>query len=148
MKAFVLAVFISLVAALATAGPACPAPTPANTSIGFSGSLSQCFAGGTNPCFTNETILFSVVPVGYSLNCEAHIISWSFGDATVGSGASVSHTYAFPGTYTVQMTMQGNTTTTTLSQSINVALPVPALNPQILALLAAAITAVALIRSR
>ncbi len=148
MKVFAAAAFVSLVAAVATAGQACPPPTPANIFIGFSGSSSQCSAFGTEPCFSNETILFSVVPFGYSLNCETHTISWNFGDTTVASGPSASHSYATPGTYVVTMTMTSSTTTITLSQSINVAMPAPALNPDILAVLAAALAAIALIRSR
>jgi hypothetical protein len=56
--------------------------------------------------------------------------SWSFGDGTSGSGASVSHTYATPGTYVADASSAdslGNTTTRQFSITVTAAsTPAPA----------------------
>ena len=41
-----------------------------------------------------------------SLNCSGPW-TWNFGDATSGSGQTVSHTFAAPGTYTITLTVTG-----------------------------------------
>jgi chitinase len=48
--------------------------------------------------------------------------SWSFGDATTGSGASPTHTYSTPGTYSVILTVvddQGNSGTLTKTVTVS-----------------------------
>jgi len=77
-----------------------PASGPPSTLFAFDGSTSTDADG---------TI------VGYA---------WTFGDGTVGSGASVSHSYAAPGTYAVKLTVSDNGGATD-SASANVVVVAP-----------------------
>jgi PKD domain len=59
-------------------------------------------------------------------------VSWSFGDGTSANGASVSHAYAVPGSYTVTikaLDAAGNERTTT--RTIQISSPPPAPNPPV-----------------
>lgn len=51
--------------------------------------------------------------------------SWDFGDGNVGSGATPTHNYSAPGTYTVCMIASNNCGSDTLCQSVNVVCPTP-----------------------
>ncbi|MBX7093075.1 MAG: PKD domain-containing protein [Flavobacteriales bacterium] len=46
--------------------------------------------------------------------------SWNFGDATTGTGSTVSHTYGATGTYTVTLTVSNGTCTNTETLSVTV----------------------------
>jgi hypothetical protein len=55
-------------------------------------------------------------------------LSWDFGDGGAGSGASVSHAYGVPGTYTVRVAARdgvGNTSSDTRTIQVTNALPAP-----------------------
>ncbi|MEP7027149.1 MAG: PKD domain-containing protein [Candidatus Eisenbacteria bacterium] len=58
-------------------------------------TLAADFTTKVTNCLTVQCI---------SMNCTGPF-NWNFGDATVGSGANVTHTYAAPGTYTITLTV-------------------------------------------
>jgi hypothetical protein len=151
MRAIFLAFVLSLSAAAAYAISACTQPSPSNTSINYFGFGSQCAQNNSVLCTTNETMVFSVVPNGYSFGCEAHTYFWDFGDGVPGSGINVFHTYASPGTYVVTMTLSSPFTSTTLARTITVITaftPVPAIDRRLLIVLALAMVAIAFLRLR
>jgi PKD repeat protein len=53
-------------------------------------------------------------------NRDALTTSWAFGDGTAGTGASTSHTYTTPGTYTVVATVSDGTAQSHASRQITV----------------------------
>ena len=70
----------------------------------------------------------AAIAVGESISCDASgstdsrvsEYEWDFGDGEIGSGATESHTYSAPGTYTIEVTITGEsgeskTETTTIS---------------------------------
>jgi hypothetical protein len=75
---------------------------------------------------TGQPLTFSVSPFDvWSIGGET---SWSFGDGMTASGASVTHTYAAPGTYEVTLRSTdtlGNATSTTSTVTIAPAPPTP-----------------------
>lgn len=151
MRAIFLAFVLSLSAAAAYAVSACTQPSPANTSINYFGFGSQCAQNNSVLCMTNETMIFSVVPNGYSFGCEAHTYFWDFGDGVPGSGINVFHTYAAPGTYVVTMTLSSPFSSTTLARTVRVtsaSTPVPVVDHRALIVLPLAIVAIAFLRLR
>ena len=67
---------------------------------------------GVNPPAQFEYTVSNCTTVNFhSVNC-AGPYNWSFGDNTSGSGVSVSHTYAGPGTYSVTLTVPAASPTT------------------------------------
>lgn len=85
---------------------------------GFIFSFSSC-KKKPEPCFTidkNLNALFVNVPLGFSASCsiDANEFSWNFGDGTLATGQTATHTYINTGTYEVVLTA----TTTGRSESI------------------------------
>jgi hypothetical protein len=149
MKALTLAFLLSLTAAGAYALSACTQPSPANTTLDYSGFTSNCATNNSLVCTPNETMVFSAVPHGYSFGCEGHTYFWDFGDTTIGSGINVFHTFTAPGTYVVKLTLTSELSQTlVLTQTINVLPPLPAIDRRTLALLLCALAAIAVLRLR
>lgn len=149
MRAIFLAFVLSLSTAAAYAIGACTQPSPANTSITYFGFTSNCAQNNSLVCTPNETMVFSVVPNGYSFGCEGHTYIWDFGDGSPGSGINVFHTYTAPGTYLVKLTLASELSPTlVLTQTVNVFTPVPAIDRRALIVLALAIAAIAFVRLR
>jgi hypothetical protein len=77
------------------------------------------FTGPENAS-SNQTIVFDTSGI-YDSDGEIVSYQWDFGDRTTGVGKNPVHTYQFPGTYTVTLTMIDNTgITVTLSKVISV----------------------------
>jgi|GEM_PF-1277431 len=149
MRAIFLAFVLSLSAAAAYAISACTQPSPSNTSISYFGFDSHCATNNSLVCTPNETMVFSVIPNGYSFGCEGHTYLWDFGDGSPGSGINVFHTYTAPGTYLVTLTLTSELSPTlVLTQTINVFTPVPAIDRRALMVLALAIVAIAFLQLR
>lgn len=149
MRVIFLALLLSFIAAAAYAVGACMQPSPSNTSISYFGFTSQCATNNAVVCTPNETMVFSVIPNGYSFGCESHTYLWDFGDGSPGSGISVFHTYAAPGTYLVKLTLTSELSPTlVLTQTVNVFTILPAIDRRMRIVLALAIAAIAYIRLR
>jgi PKD repeat protein len=148
MKVIFLALLLSFSAAAAYALSGCTQPSPSNTIITYTGLPSNCTASAATPCTTSDTIFFSAVAIGYSFGCESHNYFWDFGDTTTGSGQSVMHTFASPGTYLVKLNLTSPFTSTTLTRTVTVFTVVPMIDRRALLLLALAMAAVGFLRLR
>ena len=65
-----------------------------------------------SPAITTQTVQFSATGTGN--------FTWDFGDGTTGTGATPSHQYAAPGTYTVTVTLTDPNTGLKSSQTLQV----------------------------
>jgi len=70
-----------------------------------------------------------LLPVQFTANAaggsQPYGYSWNFGDGWTATGATVSHSYLLPGTYTVTLTVtDANGQTTTASMTVNVSVPI------------------------
>jgi hypothetical protein len=65
-------------------------------------NMAGC-SGATLPAQFTTTVSNCLTVQCTTTNC-AGTFNWNFGDALTGSGASVSHTYAAPGNYTITLT--------------------------------------------
>jgi len=149
MRVIFLALLLSFIAAAAYALGACTQPGPSNTTISYFGFSSQCATNNSVVCTPNETMVFSVIPNGYSFGCESHTFIWDFGDGSPGSGINVFHTYTAPGTYVVKLTLTSELSpTVVLAQTVNVFTILPAIDYRLLLLLAFALGAIAFVRLR
>ncbi|HEY4641851.1 MAG TPA: PKD domain-containing protein [Thermoanaerobaculia bacterium] len=95
--------------------PTCPQITADSAFASYSGGTSGCTYVNSNfPCQTGESLQFSAVAnfySGYNFNCGSHSFSWNFGDGQSASGQNVAHTYAAPGNYSAQATVNSPTGT-------------------------------------
>jgi hypothetical protein len=88
-------------------------------------SLSVPTAG-----IAGQPMSFSVSPV--DVWSPVASTTWSFGDGTVGTGSSVSHTYSRPGSYTVSVTSTdslGNASTSSAAAVVSATPPPPSRAP-------------------
>lgn len=146
MKAFLLALLLSFLAIGARAISICTTPSPFNTSIDYFGTSSHCAKNTTNPCLTNERMLFSAVP---SLGCEGYAYSWNFGDGSSASGPGAIHTFSSPGTYKVVLTVIGGSFPIVFVLDVNVnVVAAPATSPTTLMILVFVLAAIAVVRLR
>ena len=94
---------------------------PVNVSQGESKrSIPVGMFTGPENASSNQTIVFDTSGIYYP---DGEIVSyqWDFGDRTTGIGENPVHTYQFPGTYTVTLTIIDNTgITVTLSKVISI----------------------------
>ncbi|MBL0102344.1 MAG: PKD domain-containing protein [Bacteroidetes bacterium] len=83
--------------------------------------VCQNITVGTTPVcsftFNQNSGLFSTFDFIGSIADPANIASWDFGDGSVGTGLSISHTYTTPGTYVICMFEVDTTPLTTVCQS-------------------------------
>jgi PKD repeat protein len=81
-------------------------PTPC-----WSETCQTITVGANNPCNIIPTFSYQINPqqpnvvsfVNTSMQTNAPLVTWRFGDSTTATGNSVTHTYANPGTYWVCM---------------------------------------------
>ena len=73
------------------------------------------WTASASPSPNQQTVNFRSITIG-----PVSSITWDFGDGSTGSGATVSHTYAAPGTYSVTITATGSEGTDTATHSVRV----------------------------
>jgi hypothetical protein len=105
----------------------------------FSGSFSDSFTivGPPTGSFTfNPSNPLPILPVDFTADAtggtQPYAFSWDFGDGSTGTGASTSHSYILPGTYTVTLTVRDSTSqisrvTKTVTISVLSLRPIPLL---------------------
>lgn len=102
---------------LTTTAPLTIAPTVAGPTTSIpKAELEAEFFASSGLDGSEQTLSFISVSVG-----EASVVTWDFGDGTVGTGERVSHTYANPGQYVVTITVSGPDGTDTARNEIRVA---------------------------
>lgn len=99
-----------------------PEEVAAHYELGRTGKLNVAPKAAFTSLMTDLTV---AVDGTTSSDPEGAIASynWSFGDGTTGTGATASHTYALPGTYTVMLSVTdaGGKSSTTAQQVVAVA---------------------------
>ncbi len=90
--------------------------------------LGSAPTASPNPVIVGESVDFNAVATGSG---GPLTYTWSFGDGTTGSGASVSHVYSLAGTYDVSLSVSDGLTTATpgLSVTVNAAVAIVGSGP-------------------
>ena len=115
----VLAAMPALGAAV-TGSPNCGQMTAnGNVFITYAGPTSGC-TSVSGDCSVNESIAFHANSFGYNYSCAVHTFTWSFGDGSMGSGQSPTHSYSTAGTYNVGLTITHPQQTVNLSRTVTV----------------------------
>ncbi|HYU87397.1 MAG TPA: PKD domain-containing protein, partial [Candidatus Bathyarchaeia archaeon] len=70
-------------------------------SVAVNPRLSVTAVAGPNPTEVSKATSFTIMPAG---GAGTLLCSWTFGDATTGSGCSTTHTYAATGSFTANVT--------------------------------------------
>lgn len=139
-----------------TCGDTIPLLTASNTLLTWTGGGGQC-TPSTGPCAVGMDITFSVQTFGVDLSCANHTFDWNFGDGTTSTTTApmVSHRYLVPGTYAVSVRVTGadtlqldGTPYLTLTRTLSVAAPIPALSPAALVVFALCLGTIGLLLSR
>ena len=106
--------------AMAGAPPQCPPPPPfSNPPITYVGLSSGCSnqPGGNPFCRVGEAIQFKFADGTVWCSTTYH---WDFQDASVGDGATITHAFAAPGAFNVNLTVTSALSTSQVSQVVNV----------------------------
>src|SRR5207247_847265 len=93
-------------------------------SVAVNPRLSVTAVAGPNPTEVSKVTSFTIMPAG---GAGTLLCSWTFGDATTGSGCSTTHTYAATGSFTANVTAidgLGVTATGSVSLTVNAKLTV------------------------
>ena len=101
-------------------GNNCPTMVPgANVYMLLAGASTNCNTIGSS-CNEGEAIQFSASSYQYNYSCSPHTYHWSFGDGQSADGASVAHSYATPGKYTVSLRITNSAQEVTQKQTVEI----------------------------
>jgi hypothetical protein len=128
--------------------PACTPPTPFQTlAIPYTGLTSGCSSelGGNPNCFAGETIQFKVGD-GVQLTDCAVTYLWQFENGPMNGSATINHAFPSPGTFTVRLTISGQSGNVQLSQVLTIlnSGAIPMFSTYVLAFLAISIALLAI----
>jgi len=79
------------------------------------GTFEAGWTASAEPSPNQQTLNFTSLTVG-----PVTSLTWDFGDGNTGTGATVQHTYALPGRYTVTITATGPLGTDTATHPVRV----------------------------
>ena len=110
-------------------GPPPPPPPPTgacasmvanvNVFISYQNASNTC-SPLNNTCVALDPINFTASAFNYNFSCATHTFSWDFGDSHTGSGQTLAHTFATPGTYNVRLTINNGSQSAVMTQAINI----------------------------
>ncbi len=89
---------------------ACTPEVASTTNAWYAVGVGAAYTSTVDAAFTNSMTIGCSVPFTVSFNnlsFNADVYSWSFGDDSLSSAVSPSHTYTRPGNYTVQLIASG-----------------------------------------
>jgi PKD domain-containing protein len=103
-----LTTLVALTIAGAAFGQQCAVLTPHNVFVLSANSNGSCVSP-SGACLPGQTITFTVFAFPGTLDCCPHTFDWNFGDGTVvsGGGPQMTHVFATPGTYQVEVRITG-----------------------------------------